>query len=262
MAGPHSTQAAHGTGLLAGKVALVTGGAQGIGLAVAQRFAAEGARLVLADLDADAAAAAAQGLAGEATGCRADVVSDADVAAMIATAVDTFGRLDVLVNNAGITRDASIKNMTIQQFRQVIDVHLQGTWLGMKHALQVMKQQVSDGRATGAAIVNMSSISGKIGNFGQSNYAAAKAGIVGMTKSVAREGAKHAIRVNAIQPGLIDSAMTRAMPPDIFEAKEAEIPMQRAGTPDEVAGVALFLASDLSSYCTGITIEVAGGRHM
>lgn len=244
-------------GLLDGKVALVTGGAQGIGLAVATRYVEEGARVMLADLDGDAAEDAAAGLGERAAGCAADVVDDSDVIRMVDATIDAFGRLDVLVNNAGITRDASLAKMTLEQFRQVIDVHLQGTWLGMKAALPVMKAQ-----GEGGAIINMSSISGKIGNFGQSNYAAAKAGIVGMTKSVAREGAKHAIRVNAIQPGLIDSAMTRAMPQDIFAAKEADVPMKRAGQPEEVAGVAVFLASELSSYCTGITIEVAGGRHM
>lgn len=244
-------------GLLQGKVALVTGAAQGIGLAVAERFAVEGARLMLADLDGDAAASAAKAIDGDAAGCEADVVDADAVAGMVNATLERFGRIDVLVNNAGITRDASLAKMTLDQFRQVIDVHLQGTWLGMKEVLPVMKDQ-----GGGGSVVNMSSISGKIGNFGQSNYAAAKAGIVGMTKSVAREGAKHAIRVNAIQPGLIDSAMTRAMPADIFGSKEAEVPMQRAGQPDEVAGVALFLASDLSSYCTGITIEVTGGRHM
>ena len=244
-------------GLLDGKVALITGGAQGIGHAVANRFVQEGARVMIADLDGEAAAAAAEALPGEAAGCAANVVEESDVLSMVDATIDAFGRLDVLVNNAGITRDASLAKMSIEQFRQVIDVHLQGSWLGMRAALPVMKAQ-----GEGGSIVNMSSISGKIGNFGQSNYAAAKAGIIGMTKSVAREGAKHAIRVNAIQPGLIDSAMTQAMPPDIFAAKEADIPMKRAGQPEEVAGVATFLASDLSSYCTGITIEVAGGRHM
>jgi 3-oxoacyl-[acyl-carrier protein] reductase len=244
-------------GLMDGSVALVTGGAQGIGLAIAERFAAEGARLVIADLDGDAATRAAEVMAGEAVGVRADVTSESDVEAAVATCVERFGRLDVLVNNAGITRDASLKNMTLEQFRQVIDVHLQGCWLGMKYAVPVMRAQ-----GGGGSIINMSSISGKVGNFGQSNYAAAKAGIVGMTKSVAREGARHAIRVNAIQPGLIDTAMTRAMPEDVFQAAVDGVPMGRAGTTDEVAGVALFLASSLSSYCTGITVEVAGGRHM
>ncbi|CAN5385289.1 3-oxoacyl-ACP reductase FabG [soil metagenome] len=243
--------------LLEGKVALVTGGARGIGLAIAQRFAAEGARLVIADLDQAAAVAAAEGIQGDAVGFAADVVEPGDVAAMVAVGLEAFDRIDVLVNNAGITRDASLKNMTLQQFRQVIDVHLQGAWLGMKEVLPVMKAQGS-----GGSIINMSSISGKVGNFGQSNYAAAKAGIVAMTKSVAREGAKAAIRVNAIQPGLIDSDMTRAMPEEVFQAAVEGVPLGRAGSTDEVAGVALFLASDLSSYCTGITIEVAGGRHM
>ncbi len=242
--------------LLDGKVALITGAAQGIGLAIAERFVEEGARVVIADLNLDAARAAADTLEG-ATAIRVDVADEAGVVAMIASAVADHGQLDVLVNNAGITRDASLANMTLEDFRLVIDVHLQGTWLGLKHGLAQMKAQ-----GTGGSIVNMSSISGKIGNFGQANYAAAKAGIIGMTKSVAREGARRNIRVNAIQPGLIDSDMTRAMPPEIFAEKAADVPMQRAGQPREVAGAALFLASDLSSYCTGITIEVAGGRHM
>jgi 3-oxoacyl-[acyl-carrier protein] reductase len=250
-------------GLLQGRVALVTGAAQGIGLAIAQRFAAEGARVVVADLDGDAAASASAGLGEDvAAAVRADVTREDDVRAAVAAAVDRFERLDVLVNNAGITRDASLGKMTLEHFRQVVDVHLQGCWLGMKHALPVMKAQVREGRADGGSIINMSSISGKVGNFGQSNYAAAKAGIVGMTKSVAREGAKDAIRVNAIQPGFIDTAMTQAMPEDARQASISQIPMGRPGRPDEVADVALFLASDLSSYCTGIVVEVAGGRHM
>ena len=243
--------------MLEGRVALVTGGAQGIGLAIARRFSASGASVVIADLDGDGASSAAVSLERPGSGVAADVTVDADVAAAVAHAVEVHGRLDVVVNNAGITRDASLKKMTLEQFRQVVDVHLQGCWLGMKHALPAMREQ-----GDGGSIINMSSISGKVGNFGQSNYAAAKAGIVGMTKSVAREGARHAIRVNAIQPGFIDTEMTRAMPDDAWEASLSAIPMQRAGDPDEVAKVALFLASDLASYCTGITIEVAGGRHM
>lgn len=244
-------------GLLDGKVALITGGAQGIGLAIGQRFCQEGARVVLADMNESAAVAAAGTLSGGASGVRANVTNPQDVTAMFDHTIEAFGRVDILINNAGITRDASLKKMTIEEFSTVIDVHLKGTWLGLKEALPRMKAQ-----GDGGSIVNMSSISGKIGNFGQSNYAAAKAGIIGMTKSVAREGARANIRVNAIQPGLIATEMTAAMPPEIFAAKEQEIPLGRAGQPSEVASVALFLASDLSSYCTGITIEVAGGRHM
>ncbi len=243
-------------GLLDGKVALVTGGAQGLGLAIAQRFAAEGATLVVADLDGDAAAEAAATIDG-ATSVRANVVSHEDVMAMIAHPFDAHGRLDILVNNAGITRDKSLKNMTLDDFRLVMDVHLQGTWLGIKEAFPRMREQ-----GDGGAIVNMSSVSGKVGNFGQTNYSAAKAGIVGMTKAAAKEGARHGIRVNCVMPGLIRSAMTEAMPQDAWDSKMADIPMGRAGEPDEVAGAALFLASDLSSYSTGITVEVTGGRHV
>ncbi len=243
-------------GLLDGRVALVTGGAQGLGLAIAERFTAEGATVVVADLDGEAAAEAAAGLAG-ATGVRANVVDEDDVRAMVAHAVEAHGRLDVLVNNAGITRDKSLGKMTLEMFRQVIDVHLQGTWLGSKAAFEVLREQ-----GDGGAIVNMSSVSGKVGNFGQTNYSAAKAGIVGMTKALAKEGARFGIRVNAVMPGLIRSAMTEAMPQDAWDSKLQDIPMGRAGEPEEVAAAALFLASDLSSYSTGTVVEVTGGRHI
>ena len=243
-------------GLLDGKVALVTGGAQGLGLAIAERYTAEGATVVVADLDADAAAEAASGLDG-ATTVRANVVDEADVEAMVAHAVETHGRLDVLVNNAGITRDKSLGKMTLEMFRQVIDVHLQGTWLGSKAAFEVLREQ-----GEGGAIVNMSSVSGKVGNFGQTNYSAAKAGIVGMTKALAKEGARFDIRVNAVMPGLIRTAMTDAMPDDVIAQRLEDIPLGRMGEPDEVAKAALFLASDLSSYSTGTVVEVTGGRHI
>ncbi len=243
-------------GLLEGKVALVTGAAQGLGLAIAERYTAEGARVVIADLDADAAADAAAGLAG-ASSVRANVVDEGDVQAMVDHALAEHGRLDILVNNAGITRDKSLGKMTLEMFRQVIDVHLQGTWLGSKAAFAVMREQ-----GDGGAIVNMSSVSGKVGNFGQTNYSAAKAGIVGMTKALAKEGARFGIRVNAVMPGLIRSAMTEAMPQDAWDSKLADIPLGRAGEPDEVASAALFLASDLSSYSTGTVVEVTGGRHI
>ncbi len=243
-------------GLLEGKVALVTGAAQGLGLAIAERYTAEGASVVIADLDADAAGEAAAALAG-ATSVRANVVDEGDVQAMVDHAVAEHGRLDILVNNAGITRDKSLGKMTLEMFRQVIDVHLQGTWLGSKAAFAVMREQ-----GDGGAIVNMSSVSGKVGNFGQTNYSAAKAGIVGMTKALAKEGARFGIRVNAVMPGLIRSAMTAAMPQEAWDSKLADIPLGRAGEPDEVAAAALFLASDLSSYSTGTVVEVTGGRHI
>ena len=244
--------------LLAGRTAVVTGGAQGLGYAIAEVFIAEGARVVLGDLDLDRTRAAADALGGAevARAVRCDVTSGAEVDALVATAVTDFGGLDVMVNNAGITRDATLRTMTEEQFDEVIAVHLKGTWNGTRAAAAVMREQGS------GAIVNMSSISGKVGLIGQTNYSAAKAGIVGMTKAAAKELAHLGVRVNAIQPGLIRSAMTEAMPQRIWDAKLAEVPMGRAGEPREVATVALFLASDLSSYMTGTVLEVTGGRHI
>ena len=240
--------------LLDGRTAVVTGGAQGIGFAIAERYVAEGARVVLGDLDLTATQAAVEKLGGNqvATAVRCDVTDAAEVEALIAAAVTTFGGLDVMVNNAGITRDATMRKMTEEQFDQVISVHLKGTWNGTRKAADVMRENKS------GAIVNISSISGKVGLIGQTNYSAAKAGIVGLTKAAAKEVAHLGVRINAIQPGLIRSAMTEAMPQRIWDAKLAEIPMARAGEPDEVAKVALFLASDLSSYMTGTVLEVTG----
>ncbi|MBX7450350.1 3-oxoacyl-ACP reductase FabG [Mycolicibacterium sp. 3033] len=245
-------------GLLSGRVAVITGGAQGLGLAIAQRFVDEGARVVLGDVNLDATQAAADALGGAdvARAVQCDVTSAEQVDALVAAAVEQFGSLDVMVNNAGITRDATMRKMTEEQFDQVIAVHLKGTWNGLRAASALMRENKR------GAIVNMSSISGKVGMIGQTNYSAAKAGIVGMTKAAAKELAYLGVRVNAIQPGLIRSAMTEAMPQHIWDSKVAEVPMGRAGEPDEVAGVALFLASDLSSYMTGTVLEVTGGRHL
>ncbi|MCZ4498366.1 MAG: 3-oxoacyl-ACP synthase [Marmoricola sp.] len=244
--------------LLDGKVAVVTGGARGIGLAIATRFRQEGARIVIADLDPDALELAHQELGGgdDVATVVADVTSSADMDRLVATAVATFGSIDVMVNNAGITRDATMRKMTEDEFDQVISVHLKGCWNGTRSAAAVMREQ-----GTGA-IVNVSSLSGKVGMVGQTNYSAAKAGIVGLSKAAAKEVAHLGVRVNVIQPGLIRSAMTEAMPQKAWDQKLAEIPMGRAGETAEVASVALFLASDLSSYMTGTVLEVTGGRLM
>ncbi|MER7559303.1 3-oxoacyl-ACP reductase FabG [Nocardioides sp. NPDC126508] len=243
--------------LLDNKTAVITGGAQGIGRAVAERFVAEGARVVIADLDGAAAEATAKELGPDvATGVACDVVRGEDVERALETAVATYGSLDIVVNNAGITRDATMRKMTEDQFDQVIAVHLKGCWHGTRLAAARMREQKS------GAIVNISSISGKVGMVGQTNYSAAKAGIVGLTKAAAKEMAHHGVRVNAIQPGLIRSAMTEAMPQRIWDEKMAEIPMGRAGEPAEIANVALFYASSLSSYMTGTVAEVTGGRFM
>ena len=244
--------------LLAEKTAVVTGGAQGLGFAIAERFVAEGARVVLGDVNVEATEAAAKRLGGEhvSVAVRCDVTTAADVDTLVTTAVERFGGLDIMVNNAGITRDATMRKMTDEQFDEVIAVHLKGTWNGMRKAAAIMRENQR------GAIVNMSSLSGKVGLVGQTNYSAAKAGIVGMTKAAAKELAHLGVRVNAIAPGLIRSAMTEAMPQRIWDQKVAEIPMGRAGEPSEVANVALFLASDMSSYMTGTVLEVTGGRFM
>ncbi len=245
--------------LLAGQTAVITGGAQGLGFAIAEQFIAEGARVVLGDLNLDATEEAVNKLGGAdvARAVQCNVTKYADVDALVDSAIEQFGRFDIMVNNAGITRDATLRKMTEDEFDQVIQVHLKGTWNGLKKASSIMREQKS------GAIVNMSSISGKVGMIGQTNYSAAKAGIVGMTKAASKELAHlGGVRVNAIQPGLIRSAMTEAMPQRIWDSKVAEVPLGRAGEPSEVAKVALFLASDLSSYMTGTVLEVTGGRHL
>ena len=161
-----------------------------------------------------------------------------------------------MVNNAGITRDATMRKMTEQQFDDVIEVHLRGCWNGTRQAAAIMRE------TGGGSIINMSSISAKVGFIGQTNYSAAKAGIVGLSKAAAKEVAHLGVRINVIQPGLIRTAMTEAMPQKAWDQKMSEIPMQRAGEPGEVASVALFYASDLSSYMTGTVAEVTGGRYM
>ncbi|MUL63740.1 3-oxoacyl-[acyl-carrier-protein] reductase [Mycobacterium sp. CBMA 234] len=246
--------------LLDGRTAVITGGAQGIGYAIAERFIAEGARVVIGDLNLDATEAAVAALGGPdvAKAVRCDVTSAADVQALIDAAIEFGGRgtIDVMVNNAGITRDATMRKMTEEQFDQVIDVHLKGCWNGTRLAAGVMRE------ANSGAIINISSISGKVGLIGQTNYSAAKAGIVGLTKAAAKEVAHLGVRVNAVQPGLIRSAMTEAMPQRIWDQKLAEIPMGRAAEPSEVASVVTFLASDMSSYMTGCVLEITGGRHI
>ncbi|MEV7431873.1 3-oxoacyl-ACP reductase FabG [Nocardioides sp. NPDC092400] len=244
------------SGLLEGRRAIVTGAAQGIGLAIGAALADHGARVVLADLDGNRAEASAEAIGRGAIGVGCDVTDESEVNRLVDRAVDELGGLDLFVNNAGITRDASLKKMSVADFDAVITVHLRGTWLGLRAASAVMRE------AKSGSIVNLSSMSGKVGNPGQTNYSAAKAGVVGMTKAAAKELAHHGVRVNAVQPGLIRTPMTAAMTPEAFATTEATIPMRRAGEPGEVAGAVVFLASHLSSYMTGAVLEVAGGRGM
>lgn len=244
--------------LLENRTAVITGGARGIGLAIAERFVAEGARVVLGDLDVDELDVVVTRLGGPdiARGVHCDVVQADSVARLLDAAKDAFGSVDVMVNNAGITRDATMRTMSEEHFDQVIAVHLKGCWNGTRLAAAIMREQGS------GAIVNISSLSGKVGMIGQTNYSAAKAGIIGLTKAAAKEVAHAGVRVNAVQPGLIRTAMTEAMPERVWDQKMAEIPLGRVGEPDEIASVVLFYASDLASYMTGTVAEVTGGRLM
>jgi 3-oxoacyl-[acyl-carrier protein] reductase len=242
--------------LLDGQTAIVTGAAQGIGFAVARALLDHGANVVLGDIDLGRTEAVASGLGVPertlAVAC--NVMQLADHEAAIEACCGRFGGLDLLVNNAGVTRDKYIGKMSEEDFDLVLGVSLKGAWLGTKAVAPLFREQKS------GAIVNISSLSGKIGNPGQTNYSAAKAGMIGLTKASAKEFGPLGVRVNAIMPGLIRSAMTLAMKPEVYASKEAEVPMQRAGEPSEVAGAVVFLASPLASYVNGAVIEVTGGR--
>jgi 3-oxoacyl-[acyl-carrier protein] reductase len=244
--------------MLEGKAAIITGGAGGLGRSMAETFLRAGASVLLSDLN-DVALREVVGELhsfGKVVHLAGDVSVEADVQRTVDRCVAEFGTVDILVNNAGITRDATMRKMPLSDFQAVLNVHLVGAWLGTRTAAAVMREKQS------GSIINMSSISGKIGNVGQTNYSAAKAGMVGLTKASAKELAHLGVRVNAIQPGLIRTAMTAGLRADLWERKVAAIPMGRAGEPSEVADVALFLASDLSSYLTGAVLEVTGGRDM
>jgi 3-oxoacyl-[acyl-carrier protein] reductase len=237
--------------LLSGRVAVVTGGTRGIGRAICERFVEAGASVVALGREAQPGENQS-----DQVGLRCDVADEDSVAQAFAHVMRTYGRVDILVNNAGITIDGLIHRGELADFRSVVDVNLQGTWLCTREALRVM-------RTVGAgSIVNIASISGKVGNVGQGAYAASKAAVVALTKTTAREGSRHGIRANAIRPGLISTDMTAALAPDAWREKLESIPLARAGEPREVADAALFLASDLASYVTGAVLDVAGGREM
>ena len=246
--------------MLAGRAAIVTGAGSGIGRAIARRFAEEGADIAAIDVDETTAAetvAAIQRLGRRGIALRADVSRSDEVEAAVTRAGASLGPVTILVNNAGLTRDKTIRNLTEADWDLVLDVHLKGTFLCTKAVTARMREA-----GQGGAIVNLSSISGKIGNFGQANYASAKAGIVALTKVTAREFARYGVRANAIQPGMIDTPMTRALGHEHLARSAAETPLGRLGKPEEVAAVALFLASDLASYVTGAIVEVTGGRYL
>ena len=240
-------------GRFSGKVALITGGARGIGRATAQAFAAEGARVIVADVDAEAAEATARALGGGAIGLPIDVADAQSVKSVVATALSRAERIDVLVNNAGITRDASLLKTSDEAWDAVIAVNLSGTFFMTR---EVAPHMVARGSG---AIVNASSIVGVYGNFGQTNYVATKAGVIGMTRVWARELGRKGVRVNCIAPGFIATDMTAKMPEDVLDGMKKKTPLGRLGTPDDVARAYLFLASDEASFINGQVLGVDGG---
>ena len=242
------------------QTAIVTGGSRGIGRAVAMRLAKDGMNLVINYRGNSAAAEETERLCRELGAevllVQGDVSRAEDCEKLAAQAKETFGRVDVLVNNAGITRDGLLARMTEEDFRAVLDVNLVGPWNMMKAVNRIMMKQ-RYGR-----IVNLSSVTGLMGNMGQTNYAAAKAGIVGMTKSYAREVANRGITVNAVAPGFIDTDMTEAMPEGAKDKIITGIPMGRTGKPEDVAEAVAFLASEQAGYITGEVLRVDGGMAM
>jgi len=242
--------------LLEGKTALITGAARGIGKAIALRFASEGADIAFTDLAYDEHAKALEAelrqMGVKAKAYASDASDFVDTENVVNQVIDDFGKIDILVNNAGITRDTLLMRMTEQQWDAVINVNLKSVF-NFTHA--VLKSML---KTRNGSIINMSSVVGVAGNAGQSNYSASKAGIIGFTKSVARELGSRNIRCNAIAPGFIMTDMTAKLPDDVRAEWIKRIPLQRAGTPEDVANVALFLGSDLSSYVSGQVINVCG----
>ena len=246
--------------LLDGKTALVTGASRGIGRAIALRLAAEGASVAINyagnTAKAEETKAAIEAAGGKAALFQADVSDSAQVEQMVAAVTEAFGTIDILVNNAGITRDGLLMRMKEEDFDAVFDTNLKGIF----HVTKAVSKLMMKKRA--GRIVNMASVVGIMGNAGQRNYAAAKAGVIGFTKSAAREFAARGITVNAVAPGFIATDMTAAMPEKAKEATLAAIPLRRMGEPEDVANAVAFLVSDQASYITGQVVKVDGGMVM
>jgi len=245
---------------LAGKVAVVTGGSRGIGLAIAAWLAEHGATVVVSGRDADRVQAAAKELEGHGTpvlGVPADAAKREDADRLVDVTRERFGRLDILINNAGITRDGLVIRMKDDDWDRVMEVNLRGAFLMTRAAAKVMVRSKNGGR-----IINIASTAGTMGNAGQANYSAAKAGLIGLTKAAARELAHWGILVNAVAPGLIETDMAASIPEEAREALLAQVPLKRIGTPREVAEMVGFLAGDGATYVTGQVFHVNGGLYM
>ena len=244
---------------LKGQVAIVTGAAQGIGQAISTALSQEGARLVVSDIQEQAALAAANQLVADGREAMAVAVNVADgesVRSMVERVLSSWGKIDILVNNAGITRDALLIRMKEADWDSVLDINLKGVFHCTKAVLPTMTKQRY------GKIVNIASIVGVMGNAGQANYVASKAAVIGLTKTVAREYASRGITVNAVAPGFIETAMTSALTQEVRQRLMEQIPLGRLGTPQDVANAVLFLASDQAGYITGQVLHVNGGMLM
>lgn len=238
------------------KVAIITGAGRGIGKATALKFAQEGAKLLISDVneaDLETAAGEIEEAGGKVVTMKVDVTSRQQVKEMVDKAVRVFGRLDILVNNAGITSDNQLYKMTEEQWDKVIAVNLKGVFNCAQAAAGVMMEQGS------GVILNASSVVGIYGNFGQTNYAATKWGVIGMTKTWAKELGRKGIRVNAVAPGFILTPMTEKMPEKVLDMMKDKAPIKRLGTPEDIANAYAFLASDEASFITGAVLSVDGG---
>src|SRR5512135_1355952 len=238
------------------KVSIITGAGSGIGHATALKFATEGAKVAVCDINEQTAHKVAKEInedGGEAIHFHVDVTSKDSIARMIEGVMGKWGRIDTLVNNAGIVQDAQLKKMTDDQFDRVIEVNLKGVYNCTKAVVDIMLEQQS------GCILNASSIVGLYGNFGQTNYAATKFGVIGMVKTWARELGRKGIRANAICPGFIETPILKSMPDKVIKMMEDKVPMGRLGKPEEIANTYAWLASDEASYINGAVIEVSGG---
>ena len=241
---------------LKNKVAIITGSARGIGQATALKFAAEGAKVVVCDLErkaVDDVVAEIVAKGGQAIGFTVNVTDKASIAAMVKGVTDEYGRIDVLVNNAGIVDDAMFRKMSDEQFERVIDINLKGTYNCARAVVDIMIAQ------NAGVILNASSVVGIYGNFGQTNYAASKFGVIGMAKTWARELGRKGIRANAVCPGFVETTILKSIPQKVMQAMIDRVPLGRLAKPEEIANTYAFLASDEASYINGAVIEVSGG---